>query len=403
MNSSIISILEILHQARHLTSVGFSEGYHFDVDKTKTYFDDLIKNSSQDDRIFSGVMIIETSAQDGVFTVVDGLQRLTSLSLLLCALCESAINTTARNEEARKKIFSRYLVNDDEKVKLQLAFHEQDIYEKIVFSRELKDEQTQTDLYQTYVRFLSYIRTQQISATKLFKIISKVQFMIVFMYDPQFPSRELYQSLNSNKDDLSQVNLITSFIAQRCQLGMPFWEKTINAYNQLNLTDYFKPFLRDFLTVQNDGLVPQMNELYNGFKTYFYNLSQYQPTQKTVETIYKYSRYYLNIICADFEDVEVQNQIKKINENNGQEAYPYLMEVLDDVQNEHIEKEIFINILMMINTFLANRDENEQSEINFATLSVEINKMIATKSFASDTDENQITINQINESNAVLQ
>jgi len=402
MNSSIISILEILNQARHLTSVGFSEGYHFDANKTEVYFEDLIQNASLETPIFSGVMIIETSAEDGVFTIVDGLQRLTSLGLLLSALCESTKNTTEKNEEARKKIFSRYLVNEDNNtVKLQLALHEQDIYKKIVFSEELRDDETASDLYQTYLRFLNNIRNQEISATKLFKIISKIQFMIIFMYNPQFPSRELYQSLNSNKEDFSQINLITSFISNRCELGMPAWEKTIALYNQLNLTNYFKPFLRDFLTVQNDGIISPMNNLYNGFKTYFYKLSQYQPTQKTIETILKCAQYYLKIIRADFEDTEIQSLVNKINENNGEEAYPYLMEVLDDLTNGHIERQIFVDILTMINNFLSNRDGSEQSIVNFATLSTEINKMIATKNYAVEADENKVTINQLSQINEV--
>lgn len=403
MKSSITSILEILNKAETLTSIGFSAGYCFDEEKADIYFDELMENSIQSSPIFSGIMLIEKSEDESIYTIVDGLQRLTSLSLLLAALCESAKNTTAKNEDARHKVFTRYLINDAD-VKLQLMNKEQEIYKKIVFSLPLEDEETTNNMFLTYNRFLYNIEKKRISPTKLFKIISKVQFMIVFMDNSKFSARELYQSLN-NKDDLSQINLITSFISQNCELSMGLWQKAMNTYKNLGLQGFFKDFMRDFLTIQNNGEFPSESGLYNGFKNYFYKISQYQPTQKTIDNIYKYSQFYLKILQSDFEDFEIKKQFITINENGGQDAYPYLMEVLDDVENGHIDKGVFVDILTMINSFILNRESMGNSAISFATLSGELNKMIALKdydtsgiddTFDSVIEENKITINELN-------
>lgn len=408
MKSSIIGILEILNEAKILNSAGFSAGYTFGAQKTREYFDELIQSANLDTPIFSGIMIIETYDKNGFYTVVDGLQRLTSLSLLLCALCESTKNTTKKNEDARYKIFTRYLADGNE-VKLHLTERENVIYNKLVFSMPLDDDEAQSELAQSYFTFLEKIKEQKISATKLFKIISKIRFMIIFTDGTQLSARELYQSLNEDKSDMSQINLITSFISQNCATAMDIWRETIRSYESQGLKDVFKKFIRDFLTVQNNGLIPPENALYKGFKNYFYKISQYQPTQKTIENIYKYSQFYLKILQADFDDFEVQKHIISINENNGQDSYSYLMEVLDDLENGHIDRQVFMDILEMINSLLIARLEGQYTEISFASLSSELNRMIALKNYSnqseesnndSDGQENMITINEINQLSA---
>lgn len=405
MNSSVINILEILNKATTLASVGFSAGYSFNAEKADEYFDELILNANIDSPIFSGIMIIENSGREGIYTVVDGLQRLTTLSLLLSALCESAKNTTKKNEDARFKIFNRYLINDSD-VKLQLIGDEHEIYRKIIFSLNLSEKEMQSNLYQTYQQFLSKIRAQKISATSLFKIILKIEFMIVFMESSQFSARELYQSLNANKNDLSQINLISSFISQNCEKSVSLWQRTMAPYQKYGMMNIFKSFMKDYLTIQNNGTLPKENALYNNFKSYFYQISQYRPTHSTIENIYKYSRFYLKILRADFEDFEIKKQFIAINENSGQDAYPYLMEVLDDLENGHIERQILLDILVTINALLANRDENDDS-VNFANLSHELNRMIAVKSCTTSEeadnsedapDEKKISINELTES-----
>ena len=80
MNSSIINIAEILSAADCFVSTGFSDGYNFDSHNATSFLDELIENSSDSDPVFSGVLVMKRSGND--FTVVDGLQRITTLCLI---------------------------------------------------------------------------------------------------------------------------------------------------------------------------------------------------------------------------------------------------------------------------------------------------------------------------------
>jgi len=398
MNSSIINILEILKSAKSLNSLGFSSGYNFDKKNADEYFQELIQNVNPTAPIFGGVIILEASQDGNDFMIIDGLQRITTISLLLSVLCTAYKGGSEKNEDAKRKIFTRYLSNNNE-VKLQLRGKEKKIYPKIVRGEDLAKTETQNNLFKAYESFFEQVLEKKISATKLFNIISRIQFMVVFTDPDKVPTRELYQSLNRDKDDLSQVKLITNFIAQKCGPSGQTWNLMVRTFKNLGLSGLIQDFIKNFLTIQNNGQIPTEGGLYTGFKNYFTKISAYQNPPQIMSHIRKYSEFYLKIVQSDFEDSEIQNQITTINENKGQDSYPYLMEVLDDFENNLIDREVFLNILSTINAFILKRNEDgpQDSLISFASLSGELNKMLALKDYKPETlEEDKLTINEIN-------
>jgi len=396
MNSSIINISEILNNAEGFLSSGFSGGYNFDNINAAEYFDELIENSSYASPVFSGILIMQKEGDR--FTIIDGLQRVTTVCLLLCALCENYKNTTEKNTQACTKIFNRYLINDKNTPKLKLNGEGKTIYKKILFHERLSEKEEQSNLYLAYRSFLFKVREHKISGTEFFNIISKIKFMVVLADSSDVPSRELYQAINSK--DKSQVNLISDYLIQKGDEQLQeFWLETVDNYKKSGLSEVFENFMRDFLVIQNEGKTPNRNALYNNFKSYFTKMSKYMAAKNIIETIVNYSRYYLKIFNADFEDEEIRSQINLLNEHQGQDAYPYLMEVLDDLENAHLDRESFLEILTAINIFVKSKYENPGVDmgIDFTNLSAELNKMLISKGpTAENADENKLTINEMN-------
>jgi len=223
--------------------------------------------------------------------------------------------------------------------------------------------------------------------------------MVVFTEPEKVSARVLYQSLNQDKVDLSQINLITNFIAQECADSCKTWDLILGNFKNLGLLALTQDFVKNFLTIQENGQIPAESEIYSGFRSYFVKISVYQEPQQIMSYIRKYSDFYLKIIQSDFEDPEIQSQIMTINENDGEDSYPYLMEVLDDFENNLIDREVFLNILSEINSFIHKRNEGSQhsSIVSFASLSSELNKMLALKELKPEIpEEDKLTINEIN-------
>lgn len=396
MNSSIISVSELLNSGKSFDSAGFSAGYSFDEIKAEIYFDELLMCSPLHP-IFSGILILEKSGVN--FTVVDGLQRLTTISLLLCALCDSYKGTSNNNEKAREKVLSRFLTDKNEP-KLKIGGQEQEIYKKILFAKELNQEEINNSLYQTYEIFVKRIKTRKITGTELFRVISKIQFMTIITDKSEISVRDLYQALNETKSK-SQINLIADFIKQQDKSAVIIWQKIINHFKESNPKSkyLFESFVKDFLITRTEQDIPNKEALYNNFKNYFHKISQYQDTKTILENMQKYSQYYLKIINSNFDHPEVKEQIEILNRNDGKDTYPYLMEVLDDLENSHIDIGAFINILMMINLFIKSRQDSSFSSINidFSNLSRELNKMLVLKDYVPESiEDDKLTINIIN-------
>ena len=400
MDSSIISVLEILSGNKKFTTLGFSDGYGFDEQNALEYFYQLLENATGSTPIFSGIIILEKNSAQTI--IIDGLQRLLTVSLLLCALCENYKNTTEKNEEARKKIFDMFLT-DDAETKIVIPPKDQEIYRKIVLGQKLTKNEKQNNLFAAYNTFFNEIKKQDISGTELFKNVSKIQFLVVQLESSEVSPRDLYQALN-NKKDKSQVNLISDFVFKRGGVSGVFWQKTLQEFAEANAEDVFEYFLRDFLIIQNEGKKPNKNALYNKFKSYFGKMSRYQKTAQIVENICNYAKYYLKIINADFEDIEIKGQIELLNSNRGYDAYPYLMEVLDDFESGHLNTPVFLEILRMINTFVINRRDNPNSgeNVDFSSLSQELNKKLVMKDYEANVVEEEVlaenmsTINEMN-------
>lgn len=397
MNSTVTNISEILTKAKSIISAGFSLAYSFDEINASEYFDSLVEGGTYSSPIFSGILILEKSGDD--YTIIDGLQRITTINLLLCALCERYKNTSAKNDDAKNKIMQRFLTTEGE-AKLNLMSDEQKIYKKILFGKKLTKSDSQSNLAKTYNEFLDRIKKHKISGTELFRIISKIQFMLITIENSEIPTRELYHALNSTKDK-SQINLISDFITQKDAESGLSWAKILKKYKELGNEHLIENFITDFLTIQHDGKVPSKNALYNSFKSYYIKISKYLTTEVIVDNMCKYAQNYLKILKSNFDDFQIKKQLIVLNENNGQDAYPYLMEVMDDLDNGHINKEVFSDILTMINSFVLNRQDDSFTEgsVDFASLSKELNKMLVLKDYVPKIiDESKLTINEINKS-----
>lgn len=365
METSSYTILELLNGSDTLYSTEFWHEYSGDAEFLDTIIEDMEYSLPQN----LGVITLKGD------TVVDGMQRLLTVSLLLYALCECYKRTNSKNDEARYKIFSRYLAGG-KGAKIQLKGENKEIYQKIILSKKLTDEEKENRLFVVLHDFWVKIKENKVSATKLIKEIGKIKVFVVVVNSDDVDERDLYGFLNDSKIENEQINLITDFLRQESGESFVFWENTCNLYKEHGLELILNDFIKDFISISFNGKTPEKKKLFFKFKQYYNHISQYQNSEQIIQNLNTYARYYLKIVQADFEDFDIQKQFIRIKENQGQGAYSYLMEVLEDYERGHVSKEIFTDILNAINTFL---DGTEGNSFNFANLGAELNKMLVKK------------------------
>src|SRR5574344_1289964 len=147
MESSVKNISEILKTTESFYTTGFSLFYNFDEIKASEFFDDLIVNSNSSS-IFSGILIFE--AQEKSLKIIDGLQRITTITLLLHALCEYYMGTTEQNEKSGNALLNTYLLDTEKKPKLKLTGEDRKIFEKIISFTSITTEESISNLSITH-------------------------------------------------------------------------------------------------------------------------------------------------------------------------------------------------------------------------------------------------------------
>lgn len=178
--------------------------------------------------------------------------------------------------------------------------------------------------------------------------------------------------------ELAASGLIELYVTYWLELENSF----LDAAERVN-ENLLEKFVIDYLTIQNNGVIPKRDDLFMNFVEFYRKASRFQDVQIIIKNIYRYSSYYLRIYFANVSDDDIRLKIKKINAYNAKDAYPFLMEVFEDYEFAHINRAMLLEILDTVIGFIDERNSKKPSQIalSFAGLSTEINKMLVLKDY----------------------
>ena len=119
--------------------------------------------------------------------------------------------------------------------------------------------------------------------------------------------------------------------------------------------------------------------------------------ENILKHIYRYSTYYLKILTLDIADVDIRRLVEKINKLGATDIYSYLLEVFEDYEFAHINKNMFVDILETVVEYAANRKFSHKESIPFSVLSCELNKMLAMKNYVPQLDNSEVADRSVTE------
>lgn len=316
--------------------------------------------------------------------VIDGQQRLTTLSLLLLALANYYELKEGTADKTKKKLLNYYLLNSEEndiqKYKLNLTQTDKETYFSIIDGTE-PPRNYSPRIVENYKYFEENIRKSKLEPDEILRGIQKL-FIVDVSLDRNYDNPQLiFESLNSTGLDLSQADLIRNFIlmgqepkAQE-ELYKKYWLPMEQNYGY-EYSAYFDRFMRDFLTIKT-GSIPTMRDVYKEFKKYLMNLN-HKPMNEIVKEIKYYSDIYVAIAFARSDDKEINEAFNDIIELKVEVSYPFLIQVFSDYLNNIIDKKSFIEILRTVESYVFRRAvvgiPTNSLNKTFANLYKEINK-----------------------------
>jgi len=189
--------------------------YSWEIEQCSTLWHDIVsleKENKASHFVGSIVNIAENVMPTGVqrFMIIDGQQRLTTLSLLMIALWNFAEKHPGECELKPSKINHMFLENEDEsgedQYKLLLTEADKETFISLVENRPLP-EQYSIHIKENYDYFVKQIESRTLELDQVYKSIGKLQIVNITLEASDDP-QAIFESLNSTGKGLSQSDLI---------------------------------------------------------------------------------------------------------------------------------------------------------------------------------------------------
>ena len=310
----------------------YQRNYDWKVENCRQLFDDLItviRTNRQSHFFGSIVSSYQPNGRCSEFLVIDGQQRLTTVSLLLLAMYHllSQEKIVSKTDALAQQIFEDYLVNKyqprETRIKLKPVKNDREAFDKILendgeYNRE-------SNLTQNYLYFFERIQKEEVSVDELFDALMRLEIINIELTKDDNPQL-IFESLNSTGVALSEGDKIRNFIL----MGLPI-ERQNDFYdrywNKIEIcTNYdVSMFMRDYLSIKQQ-VIPALNKVYTTFKAYVRDLTL--ESEGLLQELLSYAKWYAILLNGKTEDRVLNACIYRLNRLETTVTRPFFLEVL---------------------------------------------------------------------------
>lgn len=361
-----VNLLEFLHNTKEIHALD----YAVCSSELVNFLDTISEDEQLIKKIDLGIMYMNQRTLDQ-FTVVDGLNRLLSISLLLHAICECYKKTSEKNDKAIKTIRKKYLLFGN-KTKLRLNGEMQTIYEKIIFGERLSGKEKESSIFKLLHNLWSKIKEEGLQAASILKMLNK--FVVYVVETANINQRDLYYTLNKERKELNQLFLIENYLhSMNIYVEWKHLKKVYNNHDR-DIQLFFKDF---FITKYNfKEYNPTM--LYDIFVNYFETMLQYMSAEILIAKICRSAELYSQILNVDIQNDRIKHALIRIKMDKGEDTYAYILNIYEDYVDDNISEATFLEILSTIDEYLKNRLKNPNN-VSFNELIHYLNAFITCK------------------------
>jgi len=346
----------------------YQRNYDWTQTQCRQLFNDILQAGLNEDlpAHFVGSIVY---VHDGVYsasgltelTIIDGQQRLTTITLIYVALYRLA--KKLNNQQLSARIHKTYLINEfapeEEKLKLKPTDNNKQALQHILNADDETDFRGYSRLVENFNYFKSSITSSNFETVQ--KGLSKLIFIDIALDRHKDNPQRIFESLNSTGLELSQADLIRNYILMdlprdvQDRIYKTYWDEIEkNAKDETQNKSRVSDFIRDYLTLKNKE-IPNKGEVYIKFKEK-HPTTSVSNLEIVLTELKSLVRYYNRLINPSNEnDPQIRQQLEYISGLEINVAYPFLMKVYEDFSGGKIDKSTFLSILGLTQSYTFRR------------------------------------------------
>lgn len=388
MDATKGNIYSILNGNKQFLIPVYQRYYSWETEQCSRLWNDIVemqKKGKVGHFVGSIVNIAEQAMPTGVqkYMIIDGQQRLTTLSLLLIALRDYA---EAHPEDASinsRRIDNMLLKNEyedgDDRYKLLLTETDRELLICLVEKKPIKNPGLSRVLI-NYKFFADKITNMELQPSDVYEAIGKLQIVNITLDRNVDDAQAIFESLNSTGKELSESDLIRNYVlmglepSEQQYVYEHMWRPMELLFDYEKQDSIMDRFFRDYLTMKI-ARIPKIDRVYDTFKTYHLNC-EFAAIRELCDDLLTYAKYYTSMVFARSDNSKLKALYSDIGDLRMEVAFPFLLKVHNDCAEGIISEDNLIEIIKMCISYVFRRSicDIPTNSLNktFATLRNEI-------------------------------
>ncbi|GAA7902900.1 DUF262 and DUF1524 domain-containing protein [Helicobacter pylori] len=370
MKADAIKLLDFIgkSQEKQFVIPIYQRVYSWEKEQCEQLWDDIIKTGGNDQMNghFIGSIVF---VQDGIYTtnynellIIDGQQRLTTITLLFIALRNYLNDEDEFLEKfSCQKIQNRYLINSDEKgdkkFKLILSEPDKDTLLYLIDKDKRKPSELSLKIMENFKLFEEWVSNTDKLET-IFKGLEKLMIVEIALEKGKDDPQLIFESMNSKGIELTQTDLIRNYIIMETEIKKQegfynkYWRAMEEEFKQNK--KLFDRFVRHYLTIKTRE-IPNINKVYVAFKDY--RQKEGIGIEDLLKDLQKYCGYFCQIVFkkeAD-DDKDLNKALGFLVDLEMDVIYPLLLELYSDYSDGVLSKDDFRRSIDLIESYICRR------------------------------------------------
>lgn len=377
MQAGETTLNKLLNTSRQFIVPIFQRNYSWQKSQYEQLWFDILRASKfkeKQNHFIGSIVYIDMGTPAGrpqQLLLIDGQQRLTTISILLCAIKDYVQKFNLETKLINlAKIKNQFLYNSDEidedRYKLLLNVQDKETYIKLIDNTIFTVNKPATNIIKCYEFFYERIEDfikQYGQIDEIYAGIFKLSLVSISLDKDIDNPQMIFESMNSTGKDLSQTDLLRNYLLmdltpeKQTRLYKTYWKSMEELFgediykNDVNKFDYF---IRDFLTLKSDtGHICKINNVYENFKRYY--LDNNCEKFAVLKDLFTYAKYYACIDLLQENDDELKLYWQEFKKLDSHVVYPFLLKLYDDYSRQILIKEDFKKILQVVISYLWRR------------------------------------------------